>query len=82
MIEFHSKFTVVAGCKINGRQICLPGEKIFRKLFKNPGFLVVVDMGGVTVVVVLGKYLTVFVLFGATVGACGRTSVCPISGFA
>lgn len=52
-----------------------------RKLFKKPGFLVVV-VGGVIVVVVLGKYLTVFVLFGAVVDECGLTSVCPISALA
>lgn len=54
---------------------------MLRKLFKKPGALVVV-VGGVIVVVVLGKYFTIFVLFGATVGAYGRTNVCPISGFA
>lgn len=55
---------------------------MLRKLFKKPGDFGVVDTGGLIVVVVLGKYLTVFVLFGAGVAACGRTSVWPISGFA
>lgn len=61
---------------------CVPGEKMLRKLFKKPGDFGVVDNGGVIVVVVLGRYLTVFVLFGAGVAVCGRTNVCPISGFA